>query len=102
MNNNFRIIEGGKNENVDKEITIERIDKNQKIMSIRPQTLRIKLTADQLENIESTILKIADEELSVTYSRYGLQQQQAQEEANELEEMFKDDERVVVFASHKK
>lgn len=101
MNNNFRVIEGGKEEVLDKEMTIERIDKNQKVMNIKPQSFRINLTVDQLENIESGILEVDKDYLSVTYSRYELQQQQSQAKANELEEMFKDDKNVIVFETHK-
>lgn len=48
MNNNFRVIKGKKDENENKEIIIEREDKNQKIMNIRPKAYRIRLTETQL------------------------------------------------------
>lgn len=101
MNNNLRVIEGGKEKNLDKEMTIERIDKNQKVMNIKPQSFRINLTGNQLENIERGILEVDKEYISVTYSKYELQKKQAQAKANELEEMFKDDENVKVFENYK-
>ncbi len=100
MNNNFRVIKGKKDENENKEIIIEREDKNQKIMNIRPKPYRIRLTETQLENLERKISE-AKEYVEVTYSRYAERQKQAKENASELEEMFKDNDDIVVFDSYK-
>ena len=102
-NKRFEVINGNKHNKIDKDlyepIKWERGDSGQKVMSIKTTSLKATMSEEKLRLfIES--LK-ANPSIRVTYSCFDEEEKQREAEKNALEEMFKDNDKVIVFDSKK-
>ena len=93
----FEIIKGGNdNSDLTKPIEWVRTDQDEKVIPLHPTALKATMSERRLRKIAKNAE--AHPEIEVTYSRFA-------EEANRinaLQEMFKDDEKIIVFDPHGK
>ena len=93
----FEVINGG-NDNSDLTEPIEwvRADQGQKVMSLHPTALKATMSERRLRMIAE---KAKDHpEIEVTYSRFD----EEAKKMDALQEMFKDDEKIIVFDPYDK
>ena len=98
----FKVI-SGKNDNRNlydnrdlyEEIVWVRPDTGEKVIPLHPPALKAKMSERRL----CTIAKNAEEhpEIEVTYSRFDEEELRRKKAVEELEEMFKDNDKVIVF-----
>lgn len=81
------------------QITWERIDKGKKVMSIYPSTLKVSMPLEQVEDFINSLENV--EGITVKYN-YFKEKQKEERKLEELKDMFKDEENVIVFDPSRK
>ena len=77
------------------EIKWERADKGQKVMSIRPFAMKAFVSERRLRQMVENLKE--NPTIHVTYSRFDEEDKQREQQLDELQEMFKDDDQVIVL-----
>ena len=92
----FEIIQGRQDDrDLYEEIKWERADKGQKVMSIRPFAMKAFVSERRLRQIVENLK--SNPTIHVTYSRFDEEDKQREQQLDELQEMFKDDDQVIVL-----
>ena len=94
----FEVIKGGNdNSDLTKPIGWERPDKGEKVLSIRPTAMKAFISERRLRLIAESLK--ANPSVHVTYSKFDEEDKRRKKEMDELREMFRDNDKVIVFDS---
>ena len=87
----------GNNDDSDlyEEIKWERADKGEKVMSIRPTAMKAFISERRLRLIVESLKE--NPSVHVTYSMFDEEDKRRKKETDALREMFKDDDKIIVF-----
>ena len=100
--NRFRVIQGNKQEeDLYKDIEWKIVGSGKKVMSIKNVSLKASISEDRLKAFVKNIRE-KHEDINVLYDSYLEKENKDKKKVAELEEMFKDNYRVVVFNQYNK
>ena len=100
--NNFTVIESKKKNPMNryKSIDWKREDSGNKVMSFNPVSMKALISMDQLEYLIENIRGNSD--VNITFDSFLEDEKREKKKIAELEEMFKDDDNIIVFNKFKK
>ena len=93
----FKVINGTKKNIKDlvEPIKIERADAGQKVMSIQPLALKTSMSERRLRKIVEVSRR--NPNIEILYDKYAEEEKERNEKIDELQEMFKDNGKVIVL-----
>lgn len=96
----FKVIDGGYIEPIDNtDILFERADSGEKVMSIKPVAMKTKLSDNQLKRLVENMRE--DKDIMITHDSYLLKENIERKRIYDLDEMFRDNDKVTVFDPYK-
>ena len=95
-NKQFEVIKGGNdNSDLTNPIKWRRADQGQNVMSLHPTALKATISERRLRLIAESLK--ANPSVHVTYSKFDEEDKRRKKEMDELREMFRDNDKVIVF-----